>query len=298
LLLLLASWLIAGCQRTALSAQPTVAATPVALVTANALAPANQPTRFATQTATAPRPPTAWPTASATPSPEPSPTATATRPPTPTPSQTPIPLCGERLPGDDLFTLVNREYALSRSYEPADLTPLSSVFPVTITLGFPSDVRQVIVEPLRQIVGDMYAAGLAPTLISGYRSYYSQGIAWDKWLTRYPEWGFNLSAPPGHSEHQLGSTVDFGSPELDNEFTTYFYRTAEGVWLEVHAHEYGFTMSYPRWSLEVTGFYFEPWHFRYVGVELATFLHDSGLTLTEYLLLTQPPPCIPDSPGS
>jgi D-alanyl-D-alanine carboxypeptidase len=199
------------------------------------------------------------------------------------------------MPEDDLYILVNRDFALSRSYEPRDLVPLSSYFPVTITLGFPSEVRQVIVEPLRQIVGDMYAAGLAPTLISGYRSYYSQGIAWDKWLAEYPEWGFNLSAPPGHSEHQLGTTVDFGSPELDNEFTTYFYRTSEGVWLEDHAHEYGFTMSYPRWSLEVTGFYYEPWHFRYVGPELATFLHDTGLTLTEYLLLTQPPPCIPDT---
>lgn len=201
------------------------------------------------------------------------------------------------MPADDLLTIVTRDYGLSRYYEPQDLVPLSDYFPVTITLGFPNDVRQVIIEPLKAIVGDMYAAGLAPTLISGYRSYYSQGIAWEKWNTQYPEWGFKVSAPPGFSEHQLGTTVDFGSPENDNEFDGSFHRTAEGIWLAQHAHEYGFIMSYPLDTLEITGFYYEPWHFRYVGVELATQLHESGVTLTEYLLANQPAPCVPNGEG-
>ena len=151
------------------------------------------------------------------------------------------------------------------------------------------------------MIEDMYSAGLEPFIISGYRSYYSQSIAWEKWNRLEPERAIQLSAPPGHSEHQLGTTVDFGSPELaaivgdpDIEFHTYFYQTREGEWLLEHAHEYGFTLSYSREAYELTGFYYEPWHYRYVGVELATYLRDQNLTLTAYQLDTLPLPCHPD----
>jgi D-alanyl-D-alanine carboxypeptidase len=248
----------------------------------------------ATHTEVAPPTLTPIPTHTSTATWTPSPTATPTHTPTATPTATPISACTDRIPPDDLLTIVTRDYGLSRYYEPQDLVPLSAHFPVTITLGFPNEVRAVIIEPLKEIVADMYAAGLAPTIISGYRSHYSQGIAWEKWITQYPEWGHNLSAPPGFSEHQLGTTVDFGSPENDNEFDGYFHQTSEGIWLAEHAHEYGFIMSYPRDTFDITGFFYEPWHFRYVGVELATQLKQSGMTLTEYLLATQPLPCIPE----
>jgi len=149
------------------------------------------------------------------------------------------------------------------------------------------------------MVEDMQAAGLRLFIISGYRSYASQAIAWNKWLAREGDRGAIVSAPPGHSEHQLGTTVDFGSPELEEivgeeiEFHTYFFRTREGLWLAENAPKYGFTLSYPRQAFDLTGFYYEPWHYRYVGVELATHLHQTGSFLTEYQLLTQEPPCIP-----
>ncbi len=137
----------------------------------------------------------------------------------------------------------------------------------------------------------MTAADLRPTIISGYRSYDQQYIAWSKWTTEVPERASLLSAPPGASEHQLGTTLDFGSPELDNEFHTYFYQTAEGAWLVENAHLYGFTLSYPREATEITQFYYEPWHYRYVGIELATQLHAAGLSLTEWQLANLPVPC-------
>jgi zinc D-Ala-D-Ala carboxypeptidase len=240
----------------------------------------------------------ATPTAVATVTASPTPTATAT--PTFTPTPTPIGPCAQRRPADDLLILITRQYGLSREYEPADLAPLSDYLPSEVTLGYPTLIREVIALPLQEMVTDMWASGLRPFIISGYRSYAAQSIAWTKWINiEGEERAGILSAPPGHSEHQLGTTVDFGSPELadiigeEMEFHTYFYRTSEGLWLAENAHKYGFTLSYPRQAFDLTGFYYEPWHFRYVGVDIATHLYQTGSFLTEYQLLTQEPPCIP-----
>lgn len=295
--LLLLLWLAAGCRAapTTLSAPPPP--TSIAFVSI-------------TPTATLPQTPTAPPQATPTPIPPPTltpiPTATATA--TPRPTSTPIPTatatpigpCAERLAGDDLFALVTHEYGLSRHSAPSDLTPLADFLGSDVTLGYPTEVRQIIVAPLVAMIQDMQAAGLKPQIISGYRSYAQQGTAYQKWLEKEPERVGILSALPGHSEHQLGTTLDFGSPELptivgdpDIEFHTYFYLTSEGQWLANYAHQYGFTLSYPRDTLELTGFYFEPWHFRYVGVELASSLKNLGISFTEYALQNLPLPCIP-----
>ena len=232
------------------------------------------------------------PTATATPTITPSPTAT--------PTATPIGPCDARMPQDDLFTIVTQTYGLSRDYAPQDLVLLTDYLPVEVTLGYPTELRQVALGPLIQMIADMQNAGLQPWILSGYRSYSAQAISWEKWNREEPERAAILSARPGHSEHQLGTTHDFGSPELadivgieDIEFHTYFYQTSEGIWLAENAHRYGFTLSYPRGAQELTGFFYEPWHFRYVGEEMATFLHDSGTYLTEYQLINQPEPCIP-----
>ena len=238
----------------------------------------------------------------ATPVPRPTetPTALPTETPSPTPTATPIGPCADRLPNDDLFTIVTQTYGLSRSYTPQDLVLLTDYLPVEVTLGYPTELRQVALNPLIQMIAEMQNAGLQPKILSGYRSYAAQAVSWEKWNREEPERAAILSARPGHSEHQLGTTLDFGSPELagivgieDIEFHTYFYQTSEGIWLAENAHRYGFTLSYPRRAQELTGFFYEPWHFRYVGLEMATFLHDSDMYLTEFQLNTQPEPCIP-----
>lgn len=271
----------AGCQ--AVTAVPTLA--PTAALSTQHLALSTQ------SSAPNPQPPI----------PSPQPPAPNPQPPTPSPQPTPIGPCSQRLPDDaNLLTLVTLTYGLSRAYEPADLVSLADYLPVDVTLGYPTEVRQVIIEPLVRMIDDMRAAGLQPQIISGYRSYAAQAIAWDKWNREEPERAAILSAPPGHSEHQLGVTVDFGSPELpaitgipDIQFHTYFYQTSEGLWLLENAHRYGFTLSYTREAFEITGFYYEPWHYRYVGTEMAAMLKETGMTLTEHLLISQPAPCIP-----
>ncbi len=261
----------------------------------------------AVQTAPTPTPPSPTPrppipTATQLPDPPtttPSPTLQPTETPPPTATATPIGLCSDRIPADDdLLTLVTHQYGLGRDYQPADLVALVDYLPVHITLGYPTEIRAIVIEPLVNMINDMEAAGLRPFIISGYRSYAAQAIAWAKWVEYNPDYAAGLSARPGHSEHQLGTTVDFGSPELeavtgfeDIEFHTYFYMTSEGAWLIDHAHEYGFTLSFPPDTLETTGFYYEPWHFRYIGVELATQLKEQDTYLIQYLLDNFPLPC-------
>lgn len=288
---------IAGCAPAA-ATNPVVAIAEIAATTQ----PTTRPPIVVTglpPTATAEATAQAAPTISPTPLP---PTAipTATITPSPTPDRNV--LCSQRVPDNGLLTMITLTYGLSRDYEPAGLVDLSGYLPREVTLGYPTQLRRVVINPLVDMITDMQAAGLKPVIISGYRSFSAQAIARQKWLEKEPDRANILSAPPGFSEHQLGTVVDFGSPELadivgqkDIEFHTWFYKTSEGIWLLENAHKYGFTLSYPFEAFETTGFFYEPWHYRYVGVEMATFLHEQGISLTEHQLATEPPPCIPDS---
>lgn len=244
------------------------------------------------------KPPPSTPTPAPTSTPIPSPTSTATA--TVKPSPTIAGRCSERVPSDDLLTLVTSTYAISAGYAPGDLINLADYLPRRVTLGYETQLRRAAASSLILLIADMHIDGLSPQIISGYRSFAAQASAWQKWLDREPDRASIISVPPGHSEHQLGTTVDFGSPELalllgdeDVEFHTYFYKTNESIWLENHAHEYGFSLSYPLEAFEITGFYYEPWHYRYIGTELASELREKGISLTQYLLETYPPPCEP-----
>jgi D-alanyl-D-alanine carboxypeptidase len=243
-------------------------------------------------------PPPATPTPKPTSSPKPTSTNTATA--TIIPSPTKAGRCRERIPSDDLLTLVTSEYAISADYVPGDLVTLSPYLSAQATLGYDTQLRRIAVPSLVHMMAQMQREGLSPRIISGYRSYSAQAFAWQKWLEREPGRAAIISVPPGHSEHQLGTTLDFGSPELaaivgddSVEFHTYFYKTSEGEWLDNHAHEYGFTLSYPLEAFEITGFYYEPWHYRYIGIDLATKLKNQGISLTQYLLENYEAPCDP-----
>jgi len=162
-------------------------------------------------------------------------------------------------------------------------------------------VRLLIAEPLGQMIKAMQVAGLQPRVLSGYRSYYAQVAARQTAQQQFPERVNFISALPGHSEHQLGLAVDFGSPELADIvgdpsilFHSDFAETSEGQWLAEHAHEYGFSLSYPLEAYTWTGIDYEPWHYRYVGIELATYLYATGGFLTQFVLQNRPGlPCIP-----
>ncbi|MDE5770710.1 MAG: D-alanyl-D-alanine carboxypeptidase family protein [Ruminococcus sp.] len=120
--------------------------------------------------------------------------------------------------------------------------------------------------------------GLNIYLSSGYRSYSQQNTIYNNYVSWYgKEKADTFSARAGHSEHQTGLAIDVNT--IDDSFAG----TPEAVWLENHAHEYGFIIRYPKGKESITGYKYEPWHIRYLGVEKAMDVYNSGLTLEEYL---------------
>ncbi|MBR1528046.1 MAG: M15 family metallopeptidase [Oscillospiraceae bacterium] len=113
---------------------------------------------------------------------------------------------------------------------------------------------------------------------SGYRDYQYQITCYNSLVNAYgEEYADKISAKPGHSEHQTGYTVDC------NSINETFINTPEGQWLDQHAHEFGFIIRYPEGKEDITGYSYECWHIRYVGVKAATEMFEQGLTLEEYL---------------
>jgi len=112
---------------------------------------------------------------------------------------------------------------------------------------------------------------------SAYRSYEHQKNTYEKNVKNYGKaTADTFSARPGHSEHQTGLAIDV------NTINDAFAKTDESKWLKDHAHEFGFIIRYPEGKSDITGYKYEPWHIRYLGVDWATKIYESGLTLEEY----------------
>jgi LAS superfamily LD-carboxypeptidase LdcB/serine/threonine protein kinase len=181
--------------------------------------------------------------------------------------------------GDDLLAPVNKQTTLRPDYEPEDLQPI----PLYMKPPREMKLRETA---LRKLIALWHAAefdGVALTVISAYRSYDYQKELFQRWVDGHGEEEANLfSARAGQSEHQLGTTVDFGGSAVD--LKAEFADTDQGRWLAVNAYRFGFVMSYPQGSEHITGYIFEPWHYRYIGVEAAQEWKKSGVTLTEFLM--------------
>lgn len=121
-------------------------------------------------------------------------------------------------------------------------------------------------------------SGYDMTIVSGFRSYEKQKNTFAYWAEKDGwEEADRYSAQPGHSEHQTGLAMDISS------LSQSYGETAEGKWLAAHCWEYGFLLRYPQNSEHITGYIYEPWHVRYLGESTAKLVHDSGLTLEEFL---------------
>ncbi len=177
--------------------------------------------------------------------------------------------------GSYLLNLINKDNSVER-YAPEDLVDLAQ-------LGAKGQsIRQEVYEHLQIMMGDAESAGAPLKIISAYRSYEQQKQVFGYWSARDPN-ANTYSAEAGHSEHQLGTTIDFGTGDRKTDLNWKFADTAQGKWLAENAWSYGFAMSYPKGQEETTGYVYEPWHFRYIGKDTAREWHESGLTLSEYL---------------
>ena len=136
-----------------------------------------------------------------------------------------------------------------------------------------------------QMAADAKALGFDLVAFSGFRSYEYQTTLYNNYVNRDgKEAADRYSARPGHSEHQTGLAFDIGEKsQQDLWLTADFGETPAGKWLADNAHNYGFILRYPEGKEDVTGFMYESWHFRYLGVENATEVKNTGLTLEEYL---------------
>jgi len=121
------------------------------------------------------------------------------------------------------------------------------------------------------------SAGLSMWVVSAYRTEdYQRNLYNDRVRTSGIAYADNYSARPGHSEHQTGMAVDLGCAGGTFEYSPEF------KWMQNHAHEYGFILRYPKGKEWITGYSYEPWHYRYVGAQVAGIIHREGITYEEY----------------
>ena len=204
---------------------------------------------------------------------------------TPTPTETPRPAPAEVAPPATVDTFDRTAYSLDdpmsiwvvvnklRPMNPQDFEPEDLVF---------VDVEQTNEAYMRQEASDAIiamfdaAANEADLFLasnSAFRSYESQENIYDGDDT--------LTARPGFSEHQTGLTMDIGASSGECSIEACFGELPEGIWLRDNAYRFGFILRYPADKTAVTGYEYEPWHFRYVGVPLATEMRERGITTLE-----------------
>jgi zinc D-Ala-D-Ala carboxypeptidase len=184
---------------------------------------------------------------------------------------------------DDLSVLVDRSHPLPPDYAPEDLVSLSE-YRVPTLGGAEMLLRREAAGHLRRMVKDAAADGEELVVASAYRSYAHQGQSYARLTSIYgTEAAGEMSARPGHSQHQLGTAVDFTNAAASYEIWDYFGDTSAYQWLKDHAREYGFVLAYPQSKEAETGYQWEPWHYRYVGARNVERLEESGLSLQEFL---------------
>lgn len=183
---------------------------------------------------------------------------------------------------DDPKVLVDRTHALPADYAPDDLVSLRALgVPV---LGGDVLLRREAAENLESLVASAAAAGEELAVASGYRSYEDQRVSYARLVSVFGKGADRTSAPPGHSQHQLGTAVDFTNAAVGYEVVRSFGRTTAAGWLQEHAYEHGFVLSYPPGRHARTGYHWEPWHYRYVGEENARRAIENPLGLQGLLM--------------
>ncbi len=183
---------------------------------------------------------------------------------------------------EDPLVLVDKEHAVSPSYVPPDLVFLADYGVFSLSWG--GMLRENAAGHLSGLIAAAGAEGKELVVASAYRSFYEQSLAYAYYANLYGLEAGRVSAPPGHSEHQLGATADFTNAEVGYEIGQDFGATEAARWLRENAAEYGFVLSYPEGKEEKTGYLWEPWHYRYVGVENARDTGESGRDARDLLL--------------
>ena len=214
--------------------------------------------------------------------------------------------------------LANKSNSLSDTYKPAQMTRLTCA---TLQSDRTYELDSRAAAALYAMLAEMKAAGVGDIMVaSAYRSYDYQVSLYNKYIQlessgisedarrvfgeEYIKANYldkkifslsledartvvqSYSAIPGQSEHQTGLCVDFITSDMGSELTEAFELTDAYRWLSQNAYKFGFILRYPDGKEDITGYTYEPWHYRFVGREAATDIYNGNITLEQYLQLT------------
>jgi len=183
---------------------------------------------------------------------------------------------------ESIYVIVNKKRPISTSYIPQNL-----VRPSIELIPEDNPEEQQLRSEAGNAAEEMFNAAkneeLSLVMASGYRSANLQQTYYDNYVARDGQAAADkYSARPGTSEHQTGLSMDITASDRQCYLEICFADTAEGKWLKNNAYKYGFHLRYQNGKENLTGYQFEPWHFRYVGQDLAERLFDSGQTMEEF----------------
>lgn len=177
---------------------------------------------------------------------------------------------------DDLL-IVNKFYHLSADYQPDDLVVVNNKY----YYGTNHKLRKKAYEAFIDMWNAANNENIYLIMNSSYRTYESQVKVYDEYKnTKGTSYADKIAARPGYSEHQTGLALDIFSK--DNTTTSNFKGSPAHIWLQENSYRFGFIERYQEGKEDITGFAAEAWHYRYVGVEAATFIYNNNITFEEY----------------
>ncbi len=176
-----------------------------------------------------------------------------------------------------LLRIVNKDHVIDPNYVPENLVVPS------VSQQNTQKLRVEAAAAIEQMFQGAANDGVKLYLVSGYRSYQEQQNLYREYVSRYGSERANMiDSYPGTSEHQIGLSVDLGAADRGCELRNCFKGTAAYAWLQAHSYEYGYIERNPMNSESWTGIQYSPWNFRYVGVEEAKKLYESGMSMEEF----------------
>jgi zinc D-Ala-D-Ala carboxypeptidase len=186
------------------------------------------------------------------------------------------------------MALVNKEFALPDGYTPSDLVRPKVAFSFGDQDIEKSYLRKEAAAAIELMFSDAVKNGIHLFAVSGYRSFDRQKVVFDAEVNKVGyEKAVQAVAVPGNSEHQSGLSMDISSESAHFGLTEQFGETEEGKWLANNAHRFGFIQRYPKGKEGITGYQYESWHYRFVGVKAATEIFENQLTLEEYFNIVE-----------
>ncbi len=182
---------------------------------------------------------------------------------------------------ESMQVLVNKQNPMDKDYIPKDL-----VIPNVNLVAKKSDERNLMRREAAKAIEEMFKDaekdGYILHISSAYRSYKTQSEIYNSGLCKNGQESTKYIAVPGESEHQTGLAADITSRKMKFKLDENFEDTKEGTWLLNNSYRYGFILRYPKGKEAITGYAYEPWHYRYVGKEISQIIHRKGLTLEEF----------------